>query len=291
MGHLTATLLFAALATAQTTNITTTAWMTNFAGSNKFGYVASVINADAEHMTLALDFDATTDKDALHLGGPGGNYTFGQSQFTLQQAMTRYQPPPPGDLNVAVACSQPAQTDADVTCSGTLGDGYARFAFCNEYQTTGTQNREPRTLSTQYPHTYGTGPWGEAGTETVTRIDTFTYRTDTTTPAWCTSDDVPESVLTTGFTTTAGEFAVYQIVIYAGQEKLSAYSGDAAQISTASPSTGSVPGATASAGSSGSAVASATQSAPPESTGAAGKINAMVPALAGVGVAAIMGML
>src|SRR5690242_2220544 len=145
MSPLTATLLFAALAAAQTTNITTTAWMTNYAGSNKFGYVASVVNADAQHMTLALDYDAEADLDALHLGGPGGNYTFGPSQFTLQQAMTRYEPLPPGDMNIAIACSQPAQTDADVTCNGTLGDGYARFIFCNEYQTTQSRDRSPRT--------------------------------------------------------------------------------------------------------------------------------------------------
>lgn len=288
MGHLAATLLFAALASAQATNITTTAWMTNIADTDKYGYVASVLNADAEHMTLSLDYDSAADLDALHLGGPGGNYTFGANGFTLRQVMDRYVPQPEGDMNVAIACSRPAQTDADVTCSVTIGDGYARLAFCNEYQTTKTQDRGPRTLSTQFPHTYGTGIWGEGGTETVTRLNTFSAQTETTTPAWCTSDDVPESVLTTSLTTTAGEFAVYQIVIYAGQEKLSAYSGDVAVTSSASGSTGSVPAATAG---SGSAAASATQSAPPESTGAAGTINAMIPALAAAGVAAIMGML
>lgn len=287
MAQLTLTLLFAALASAQTSNYTTTAWMTNFAGSNKYGYVASVINADAQHMTLALDFDADTDKNALHLGGPGGNYTFGPSGFTLKQAMTRYELPS-GDPNLAIACSEPAQTTDDVTCTGILGDAYARFARCNEYQTTGTNNRQEFVTTTTYPHTYGTGLWGSEGTETITRAVSFPAQTETTTPAWCTSDEVPESVLTDSYTTTASEFAVYQIVIYAGQEKLSAYSGSSAVTGTASGSNETVPAAT---GGSGTAAASATTSAPAESTGAAGKLSAVVPALAGMGVAAVMGML
>ncbi len=305
MSQLISALLFAALASAQTAdqtttasapasaqtaNYTTTAWMTNYAGSDKFGYVASVIGADAEHMTLALDFDSDTDLDALHIGGPAVNYTFGRSSFTLDETITRYANAPSGDMFIRAACTEPAQSESEVQCTVTQGDAYVRMFQCNEDQT--TRSRQPRTnRTTSYPHTYGTGIWGPAGTETITMTYDFPAQTETTTPAWCTSDNVPESVLTTPFPRAASSFAVYQIVIYAGQEKLSAYSGSSVVISTATPSTGSVPGATASAGNSDSASASATVSAPPENTGAAGRINAAVPAVAGVAVAAVLGML
>jgi hypothetical protein len=97
-------------------------------------------------------------------------------------------------------------------------------------------------------------------------------------------------VLTIADPSPAESFAVYQIVITAGQEKLSAYSGSLVAVSTASGSTGGVPVATPSAGS-GAASASATASSPPVNTGAADRISAVVPALAGIGVAAVMGVL
>ncbi|KAF2623752.1 hypothetical protein BU25DRAFT_173875 [Macroventuria anomochaeta] len=290
MFRLSVALLLAAVASAQTANYTTTAWMTNFAGSDKYGYVASVINADAQHMTLSLDFDTDTDREALHIGGIGGHWTFGASSYTIKEPMTRFAPLSSADMNLKVACTQPAQSDADVTCNGVFGDGYARFIRCNEDQNTRASHRQPSNYSTEYPHTYGTGLWGSGGTETITNTINFPLQTATTTPAWCTSDEVPTPELTTSYTTSAKEFAVYQIVIYAGQEKLSAYSGSSVVVSTASGSTGSAPAATASAGS-GVASASATASVPPESTGAAGTINAVVSALGGMVVAAIMGML
>lgn len=290
MASLTATLLFTALASAQTVNITTTAWMTKFAGSDKYGYVASVMGADAQHMTLSMDFDADTDKDALHIGGEGGNYTFGLSDYTVNWPQTRFEPTPSGDMNVQMQCTQPAQSGDEVSCTGILGDGYARSIRCNEYQTTQTGRPQNTNSSTVYPHTYGTGLWGSGGVETLTMNFTYPLQTETTTPAWCTSDDVPASVLTITDPNPVESFAVYQIVITAGQEKLSAYSGSSVAVSTASRSTGSVSGGTASAGS-GAASASATASAPPENTGAAGRIGAVVPALAGMGVAAMIGML
>jgi hypothetical protein len=290
MASLTATLLFAALASAQTANITTTAWMIKFAGSDKYGYVASVMGADAQHMTLSMDFDADTDKDALHIGGEGGNFTFGLSDYTVNWPQTRFGPTPSGDMNVQIQCTQPAQSGDEVSYTEILGDGFARFISCNEYQTTQTDRPQYTNSSTVYPHTYGTGLWGSGGTETITMNFTYPLQTETTTPAWCTSDDVPASVLTIADPSPAESFAVYQIVITAGQEKLSAYSGSLVAVSTASGSTGNVPVATPSAGS-GAASASATASAPPVNTGAADRISAVVPALAGMGVAAVMGVL
>lgn len=281
MARLTATLLFAGVASA---NFTTTVWMSKIASSDKYGYVASVVAADAQHMTLAMDFDADTDKEALHIGGAAGNYTFGASSYTINQAMTNYRPEPTGDMNIQIQCTQPAQSGDDVSCTGIIGDGFARFGRCNEYQTTQTNRPQPTNSTTSFTHTYGTGLWGSGGVETVTWTFNVPLQRETTTPAWCTSDDVPASVLSAPYTTDAAQFAIYQVVVTAGQEKLSAYSGSSAAVSTATGSTSSVPGATASTGGSGTPTATA----PPESTGAAGKISIAVPALAAMGFAVVV---
>ena len=283
MARLTTSLLFAATAAAKASNITTTAWMTKFAGSDKFGYVASVMGADAEHTTLSLDFDADTNKTALHIGGEGGNYTFGASSYTVNWPMTMFEPTPSdADINVQIQCTQSAQSDDEVQCTGVLGNGYARFARCNEYQTTQTGRPLLQDSSTVYPHTYGTGLWGSGGVETVTMNLTYPLQTETTTPAWCTDDEVPASILTIDAPSPVESFAVYQIVITAGQEKLSTYSGTVSATGTPSKSASAGSGVT-------SARPIVTET--PESTGAAGKINSIVPALAGIGVAAVMGML
>ncbi|KAF9694197.1 hypothetical protein EKO04_007883 [Ascochyta lentis] len=290
MARLSATLLLAALASAE---YTTTVWVSKLGNSDKYGYVASVVNADAQHVTMMLDFDSSTNTSALNLGGFGGNYTFGPSSFILNQQLTQLVPEITGDSNLRVQCTQPAQGQSNdvVQCTQTNGDGFARFFRCNEDLTTQIQSRLPNITST-YLHTYGTGLWGSSGVETITWTLNFPEQAETTTQAWCTSDEIPASALTIPFTDKAGQYAVYQVVVTAGQEKLSAYSGPSVALSTiTSASNGTVPGTTASAGSSGSVIASPTGSAPPESTGAAGKINAVAPALAGLGVAAVMGML
>lgn len=266
MARLTATLLFAVVASAQTANYTTTAWLTDFAGSDKYGYVASVIDADDQHMTLSLDYDSNTDRDALHVGGPAGNFTLGReaSSFTVRDSLRAALPTPTSDAYFQIACTRPAQQGGEVICNSTFGEGYARYLSCRE-QLTQTDRRVPPNSTTTYPHTYGSGIWGEPGSEVVTQTFNYHPGTATTTPAWCTSDTVPESELSGSYTTSAAEFAVYQVVIYAGQEKLSALTAD----STASP--------TASVGGSASAAA-------PESTGAAGKNNVLLPAIVGVGI-------
>jgi hypothetical protein len=286
MARITATLLFAGIATAQAANYTTTAWMSNFAGTDKYGYIASVIDADADHMTLSMDFDSDTNATVLNIGGPGGNYTFGKTAFTVSTDMDRFAGSSTGgDYGYQVACTQPAEAAPSVTCNIKIGDAFARAGRCNEHQA--TQTFQGRNVTSTITHTYGTGIWGPAGTETITQKFDFPPNTVSTTPAWCTSDKVPATVMEGHYTTSAAEFAVYQIVIYAGQEKLSGYSGPSVDVSTIPPS----PTATASPSSSGAAPASASASTPPQSTGAAKKMSVAVPALAGLGVAAVMGVL
>lgn len=286
MARIGATLLFAGIAAAQATNYTTTAWMSNFLDTDKYGYIASVIGADAERLTLSLDYDSETNQTVLNVGGPGGNYTFDKTAFTVSTDMTRLAPiSTDGDFGYQVACTQPAEVDPNVTCDVKIGDAYARAGFCNEYQVTRTY--QGKNITSTITHTYGTGIWGPAGTEIITQKFDFPPDTISTTPSWCTSDEVPQTVLERAYTTSAADFALYKIVIYAGQEKLSAYSGSSVDVSTVTPS----PNATASSGNSGTASASPSASAPPQSTGAAGKMSAAVPALAGIGVVAVMGML
>lgn len=283
MARITATLLFAGIATVQAANYTTTAWMGNFAGTDKYGYVASVIDADAEHMTLSMYFDSDTNVTVLNVGGPSGNYTFGKTAFTVSTDTDRFRDASTGgDFGYQIACTQPAEAAPSVTCDVKIGDAYARAGRCNEYQA--TQTFSGRNFTSTITHTYGTGIWGPAGTETITQRFDFPPDTVSTTPAWCTSDEVPATVLERPYTTSAADFAVYQIVIYAGQEKLSAFSGSSVDVSTIPPS----PSVTASSGSPTVASASASTSSPPQSTGAARKMSAVVPALAGLSIAAII---
>ncbi|KAL1653081.1 hypothetical protein SLS61_004327 [Didymella pomorum] len=124
MARISATLLFAGIATAQAANYTTTVWMTNFAGTDKYGYVASVIDADAEHMTLSMDFDSDTNTTVLNIGGPGGNYTIGKTGFTVSTDMSRLfgGASTSGDFGYQVACTQPAEAAPSVTCALKVGD-------------------------------------------------------------------------------------------------------------------------------------------------------------------------
>lgn len=280
MAPLATTLFFAALASAQTANITTTAWLTKFAGSDKYGYVASVINADDQHMTVALDADSDADVDSLHIGGFVGNFTLGReaSSFTVKESVRRAAPTPTTNMYIQVACTRPAQQDDDVTCESVYGDGYARLGWCNE-QVTRTDRQQPPNSTTTYPHTYGSGIWGGPGSEIITQKFEYPLVRQTTTPEWCTSDEVPASALSRSHTTSAAEFGIYQIVIHAGQEKLSDFTAKG------------TPSATASAGGSASTAASATQSTATGSTGAAGKVHATLPAIAGMGVMAVFAAL
>ena len=285
MARLTATLLFAALASAE---YTTSVWLSKIANSDKYGYVASVIDADAQHVTMSMSYDVNTDNDVLGLGDVDGNFTFGPSSFVFNQEFTRFLPTPTDDSSIRVACTQPAQPNHSVECEQAHGDAYARFIWCNS-QVTETRFT-PQNVTTTYPHTYGTGLWGPSGVETITLTLDWPATRPTTTPEWCTSDDVPATVLSMPYTQEANMFAYFQVIITAGEEKLSAYSSSSLALSTASRSTGQVPSATRSAESSGSAAASGTTSIP-ESTGAAERINSVAPILAGMGIAAVMGML
>jgi hypothetical protein len=269
MTRLTATLLFAALASAE---YTTTVWMTKIANSDKYGYVASVIGADAQHMTLSMNYDNNTNKTALQVGDYDGTHTFGPSMFELRQDMTNFVPTATGAVDITIQCTRPANEDDEVPCTQINGDGYARFANCGQINT----RPLPENITSSYTHEYGTGIWGSSGTETITMTINYPTSRRTATPAWCTSDEVPDEAMIFPTMVSANQFAVYQVVVTAGEEKLSAYSPTAAQSTAA----GSQPTASAT-----STAAVATF------TGAAGKVNAMVPALAGMGVAAVMGLL
>lgn len=278
MAPLAATLLFAALASAE---YTTTLWMTKVANSDKYGYVASVIDADSQQMTLSMNYDDNTDRKALGVDDYNATFTFGPSSFVIDQQMTRFAPQATGDVNIRLQCTQPSEPNDDVQCTQIYGDEFARRGPCNPRMS----HRPPTpNVTTTFPHTYGTGIWGPAGTETVAWTIDFPASLPTTTPAWCTNgDDVPASVKTFPYTTNAAQFAMYQVVVTAGEEKLSALSPSATQSTTAG-STGSVSGA--------NATASATASAPAATvTGAAGRTSVVVHTIAGLGLVALIGLL
>ncbi|UPX20832.1 uncharacterized protein EKO05_0011049 [Ascochyta rabiei] len=89
MARLTATLLLTALASAE---YTTTVWMNKVGNFDKYGYVASVVDADAQHITMVLDYDNRTNKSALNIGSSARNLTVGPSSFIVNQRITQFLP-------------------------------------------------------------------------------------------------------------------------------------------------------------------------------------------------------
>lgn len=264
--------LFAASATAQ---ITTSIWAyQGFIKTDKYGYYGSVVAVDGVHTTLALTYDNGTDLDALGFSSSPETYVVGPAYWegsaTNRFADHRTES---GDIksddNVQKFwCEKKTTSGATPSCTASYGRVFAVGLICNEPNTYQTK---PSTIYHTRTNTYSGRGTYSAGVETIT--DILTIPVDTRTPPdWCNEDTYPATF--TGFVTTLGvpesEFASIQVVITAGQEKLSATAGASATPTNVQPT---------------SSQSTSTRSALATFTGAAVPMRPIATAVAGLGVA------
>lgn len=265
MSSLKSVLFLAGTATAQ---ITTSFWMIGnpSLGTDKIGYVASVIGVNDTTTTLLVEYDDETDTSALSLGGGPYTMTFAPSVWE-QHTNSRIQETTSGSDRYDLRCEQPATSTDAASCTAIYGPGVARRIQCNTGVPYG------RTVLQTVTHTFPARLSYSSGVETV--VQTFAFNgTTRSTPAYCEDDEAyPSTDVTSTLTVAASNFGTYQVVITAGTEKLSATQGATPSTSSAAPT---VPIVTAT----GSIVPSAS---PPASTGAAASVSAMGSMMVGVG--------
>lgn len=257
--------LFAASASAQlTTSIL--GFKSNY-GTEKLGFYGSVVNANNTHTTLALVYDNGTDMS--NYASSPQTWTVGPTLFEAADKRAyadsrTMSDSRPDDEDYRLRCEVPTSTDASASCTATWGRVAAAFRVC--------QLQSPGPESTVYytrTNTYGARGTYSAGTETI--VQTFTARPRTSTPDWCDDETYPSTFTGVQSTQTfrRDEFAMYQVIITAGQEKLNATAGASATLSSAQP--------TGSQAVSGSAVSTP--------TGAAAPMKTLGPAVIGLGAA------
>lgn len=261
-------LLLAAVASAQ---LTTTFWSPKyiFGPSDKVGFVGSVVNASNTHTVLALNYDNGTDSQLFF--GADFTMTVGPNLWQESNTLGVEASNSSSDLDAglyAIGCEDPnPDSTNNATCSMTLGPEIAREVRCYEPTSSQTSSTRLRTIINTYS---GRGTLYSAGVETI--VHTQIYGSIPDQPEWCNDPSYSEAVKET-FAVSKAFIGIFQVVITAGEEKLSATQGGSASVS--SPvQTGSQPPASATSGSGGAAA----------STGGAASFSG--PAMLGLGAAA-----
>jgi hypothetical protein len=250
---------FAALVSAE--QVTTSFWALEV-GTDKLGYYGSVVGAEDGHLTLALEYDnGTTPLRGEQRRRKVGTWTVGPTMYEYSEQFTVEGDQTTNLYGVHVYCEKTDTAgNAPATCTQEMEPGLASAFFCDA-----SGPRDTTVYTDTETHFYGSGIWGAPGVETLTEA----YSQNERNP-WC--DDA--SANTNSFTSTwevrsgqASAIATYQVVITAGEEKMTATAGAGAGTGTAKPTgTGAPTGA-----SSGNAA------------GLAAPMKTGVPALAGVG--------
>lgn len=265
MSPISSLLLLAATVSAQ---VTTSFWSPTWqVGTNKFGFVGSVVAADATYTTAVIDFDQGTDGYALRLEGEETyTMTWGGDRYAQRIDSLYFQGlanTKPDDVAIEQDCHiDPQDRNGNATCTNVWGPWY-RAACPN------TQNSDnyPYTETYTYTNTYPARLSETSGVETVT--NTYTIPRDTrAAPSWCTDEDRKEAYTTT-VEIAPTDIATYQLVLTAGLEKLSATQGASVSGAGAKPTE---------SGASSNSVA-------PTSTNAA-SMPTFAPAVIGLGAAA-----
>lgn len=212
------------LARSALAEITTSFWVPNYGESEKLGFYGSVIGASNGHVTVAFEYDNSTDMEGLRIGTDrdAGTYIIAPTLYEFSTT-ARY------DDHVeswTYRCEM-ADTAAHVTevaCTDINDDSGvgARRRYCDSINTRSERVIYPTLTDT---HTYGSGTWGPPGTETW--VHTIYEPTTTRTAAadWCTGSGVPASALAVTETLPRESFITWQVIITAGEEKLSATTG------------------------------------------------------------------
>ncbi|KAF2652944.1 hypothetical protein K491DRAFT_27822 [Lophiostoma macrostomum CBS 122681] len=268
------TLLFAASAAAQ---ITTSFWMPYPAlDSGEAGYVGSVIDVDGGKTTLRIEYDDDTDTDAYYYNDTPQTITLQGSTY-YEEYLTTTDSYYGLDYTWSIGCSHGASTRAQPHCTESSNGGYIYSAYCDYY----TSYTEAYTTTDLY--TYSSDSYGPATTETFVE----TYNPSSYIPDFCTesgASTIPESLATTSETLSASYVETYQLVITAGEEKLSAASSSSSGSGSSSATT---TGTGAQSGATGASQSqpTGTASQAPDGTGAAMPMITRAPVMAGLGLA------
>jgi hypothetical protein len=245
--------LFAACTAAQ---LTTSFWLPKLKpGMEKVRFVASVVDADRDRLTLAVSPDNDTDYETLGITpGSSDTYTFASTLFEFYASdipgATRK---PSGDFAYSYKCEMQT-ADTEAVCTASSGPGFQRLgcnpptdeAFSDTDTASVETNVKTRPISTTTPFKLKCGTISEA--------------------------PVPSSV-PVGVPVPRTAFETHEFIITAGEDKVAAAAGGAASTSSAGPTGSQTSNGTG------------TTASP---TGAAASMKTIAPALAGLGAAVAM---
>ena len=256
---------FAALVSAE--QITTTFWAPKL-GTDKLGYYGSVVGAENGHLTLALDYDNDTSPLMAERNSRSEKtWTVGSTMYEYSSHFSVYDEGTTRLYGVHFYCEKTdTASDAPATCTEKYEAGLASAFYCNV-----PVPRETDVQTLTETHYYGSGIWGPPGVETLTPVYSQNEQL-----AWCSDAAANTSSFTSSWTLSGGQVsspATFQVVITAGEEKMTATAGAGAGTGAAKPTGTGAP--TGTEGAAGSSSGNAAGHAAPMKTG--------VPALAGVG--------
>lgn len=256
------TVLFAASAAAQ---LTTSMWMPSSYDPSEVGFYGSVVDVKDGKTTVALQFDDDTDMDSIYVYDNTPETITIQGSTWFESVATTTERFEEGDMTYSIGCSVPARSRAKPTCTYSMGGELAYKSYCSDYSS------YTDAYTSTYEYTYTADEWYPETVETYIR--TVDYRTYI--PEECSSGStLPEDIAVQTVTMSRGYIETYQVVITAGEEKLSATAGSAPQGTGAQATNGTITGGTPTANA-------------PQNTGAAAPMVTQAPLLAGLGVAAM----
>jgi hypothetical protein len=243
-------LLFAASATAQVTT-SILMYKPQF-GTDKIGFLGSVIGVSNSYTTIALAYDNGTDTDALGLYEETQTVTVGPTlweaatSFHLDEDSTTTTTYPVSDAeSYTFRCEIPtAPANAQPACTMSYGGALAQYVECD------TDEGSIQQASTSYDttlYTYSGRGTYSAGVETVTETYIFGPNSNSA-PSWCSDESYfPSSGYVSVTSVKREDFASYQVVITAGAEKLSATAKASASVTSPSATGSSATGSKTSA--------------------------------------------
>jgi hypothetical protein len=245
-------------------------------GTDKIGFYGSVIGASNGHTTMVISYDNGTNLEALSYGDIKVTITVSPNSYEFNQNLRRGipndgSPDGPDGSNINQRCSIENGSQQCIFSYGTL--------IASSIQCETEPSRQEATGYQTYTHTYPGRLSYSAGVETFTRTIIHGPQSSRSPPSWCTeSGHVFTSAYLETVTMSSGALGMYQVVLTAGLEKLSATQGASATSSGATPTAS---GGADTSGAAGISVAAG-------STGAAGPMKTAGPVLVGLGAAAAM---
>jgi hypothetical protein len=264
-----ATVVFCLLAATTSANITTSYFLPNSSyGTNRLRFVASVINASDDRVTLAVDLD--DDPDYANFGIMPETWTFGSTlfEYSTSAIVTHGSSISSGAWAQSAHCEFPS-TASSADCTVTNGPEFVKGNCLLENYTDIPEIRRSDQKITQL---YTFSDTDTAGVETI--IHTIPGISSSPNPKWCGTEtdpaniSVPSSELVKTFQRAKSSFNQYEFIITAGEEKLpSATKGGAASTGSSAPTV--------------------TEGSGTGSPGAA-PMKTVAPALAGLGAAVVM---